>query len=155
VAAKTPALAALERAGVTHRVHEYRHDAWVASYGLEAAEKLGVDPARVFKTLIVDVDGQPWVAIVSVERELDLRALGKRAAMAKVAVAERLTGYVMGGISPLGQRRRLPTILDDSALAFETIYVSGGRRGLEIELAPADLVVVTSAETSEIARSMT
>jgi Cys-tRNA(Pro)/Cys-tRNA(Cys) deacylase len=155
VAAKTPALALLERAGVPHRVHEYRHNASAASYGLEAAGKLGVEPARVFKTLIVDVDGRPHVAIVPVERELDLRSLGKRAAMAKVAEAERLTGYVTGGISPLGQRRRLPTLLDKSALAFDTIYVSGGRRGLEIELAPADLVTLTGAETRTIATRAT
>jgi Cys-tRNA(Pro)/Cys-tRNA(Cys) deacylase len=151
VAAKTPALVALERAGIAYRVHEYLHDPAASSYGLEAAEKIGVEPARVFKTLIVDVDGRPHVAIVPVDRELDLRSLGKRAALAKVVEAERITGYVTGGISPLGQRRRLPTLLDESALAFETIYVSGGQRGLEIELAPGDLVALTSAEVKAIA----
>ena len=151
MAAKTTALAVLERAGVAYRIHEYHHDPQAASYGLEAAEMLGVEPTRVFKTLIVDLDRRPHVAIVPVEKELDLRSLGKRAAMAKVAEAERLTGYVTGGISPLGQRRRLPTLLDESALGFETIYVSGGRRGLEIELAPADLVALTAAETRAIA----
>ena len=151
MAAKTPALVALERAGVAYRVHEYLHDPTATSYGLEAAEKLGVEAARVFKTLLVDIDGRPHVAIVPVERELDLRSLGKRAALAKVAEAERITGYVTGGISPLGQRRRLPTLVDESALVFETIYVSGGRRGLEIELAPSDLVALTSAEVKAIA----
>ena len=153
MAAKTPALVVLERAGVAYRVHEYLHDPAASSYGLEAAEKVGVEAARVFKTLVVDIDGRPHVAIVPVERELDLRSLGKRAAMAKVVEAERLTGYVTGGISPLGQRRRLPTLVDESALAFETIYVSGGRRGLEIELAPSDLVALTSAEVKAIASS--
>ena len=151
MAAKTPALVALERAGVAYRVREYLHDPAASSYGLEAAERLGVEAARVFKTLVVDIDGRPHVAIVPVERELDMRSLGKRAALAKVAEAERITGYVTGGISPLGQRRRLPTLVDESALVFETIYVSGGRRGLEIELAPSDLVALTSAEVKAIA----
>lgn len=151
MASKTPALAVLERAGVPYRLHEYLHDPQAASYGLEAAEKLGVESGRVFKTLIVDVDGKPHVAIVPVEKELDLRSLGKRAAMATVAEAERLSGYVTGGISPLGQRRRLSTLLDESALSFETIYVSGGRRGLEIELTPAHLAQLTGAETRRIA----
>ena len=150
MAPKTPALVVLQRAGVAHRVHEYEHDSQAASYGLEAAEKLRVEPARVFKTLVVDIDGKPHVAIVPVERELDLRSLGKRAAMAKPADAERLTGYVTGGISPLGQRKPLPTLVDVSALAFDTNSVSGGRRGLEIELAPTDLVALISAETRRI-----
>ena len=150
MAAKTPALVALERAGVAYRVHEYLHDPAASSFGLEAAEKLGVDAARVFKTLVVDIDGRPHVAIVPVDRELDLRSLGKRAVMAKVAEAERVTGYVTGGISPLGQRRQLPMLVDESALAFETVYVSGGRRGLEIELAPGDLVALTGAESKAI-----
>ena len=151
MAAKTPALAVLERAGVPYRVHAYEHDPKAAAYGLEAAEKLGVEPARVFKTLIVLLDGKLHVAIVPVERELDLRTLGKRAVMATPAEAERATGYVSGGISPLGQRKALPTLLDASALAFETIYVSGGRRGLEIELAAADLLELTAAEAGPIA----
>src|SRR5258707_1027799 len=113
--ASTPALAVLERAGIAYRVHGYRHDPQAESYGLEAAAKLGVEPGRVFKTLVVNVDGRPHVAVVPVERELDLRSLGKRAAMAKVAEVERLTGYVTGRISPLGQRRRLPALLDASA----------------------------------------
>lgn len=151
MAAKTPALALLERANAPFRVHEYRHDPSAASFGLEAAEKLGVEPARVFKTLVVDVDGKLVVAVVPVEAQLDLRALGKRAAMADPKLAERTTGYMAGGISPLGQRTRLLTLVDESALAFDTIFVSGGRRGLEIELAAADLVALTGAEMRTIA----
>jgi Cys-tRNA(Pro)/Cys-tRNA(Cys) deacylase len=146
----TPAVAAAERAGIAFALHEYAHDAG-AAYGEEAAAKLGLDPARVFKTLVVDRDGELTVAIVPVAATLDLRALGKRAAMAQRAAAERATGYVLGGISPLGQRKRLPTLLDESALAFETIYVSGGRRGLELELAPGDLVALTDATVRSIA----
>jgi Cys-tRNA(Pro)/Cys-tRNA(Cys) deacylase len=147
----TPAIVAAERAGVAFSVHEYAHDPNAASYGLEAAEKLGVDPARVFKTLVADVDGTLTVTIVPVEAQLDLRALGKRASMAETKLAERTTGYVAGGISPLGQRKRLPTLLDESALAFETIHVSAGRRGLEIELAPADLIELTGGRAAAIA----
>jgi len=147
----TPATVAAEKAGVAFSVHEYEHDPKAPSYGLEAADKLGVDPARVFKTLVADVDGTHTVAIVPVEAELDLKALGKRAAMAKPADAERITGYVTGGISPLGQRKRLPLVLDESALAYDTIHVSAGRRGLEIELAPADLLALTGGEARPIA----
>jgi Cys-tRNA(Pro)/Cys-tRNA(Cys) deacylase len=147
----TPAIAAVERAGIAFTVHEYAHDPGVAAYGREAAEKLGLDPARVLKTLVADVDGVLTVAIVPVEAQLDLRALGKRAALADARAAERVTGYVVGGISPLGQRRRLPTVLDASALAHTTVHVSAGRRGLELELAPADLVALTSATVQEIA----
>jgi Cys-tRNA(Pro)/Cys-tRNA(Cys) deacylase len=151
MAAKTPALVAVERAGVEHRVHEYAHDPAAASYGLEAAEKLGVDPARVLKTLVVDLDGKLGVAVLPVKAQLDLRALGKRASLADTRLAERTTGYVTGGISPLGQRKQLPTIVDASALRFPTVYVSGGRRGLEIELASDALVAMTGAETRPIA----
>jgi Cys-tRNA(Pro)/Cys-tRNA(Cys) deacylase len=151
VAAKTRAVEVAERAGIVFRVHAYRHDPG-ATYGPEAAEKLGVAAARVFKTLVVAVDGKPLVAVLSVEAELDLRALGKRAALVKPADAERVTGYVTGGISPLGQRRSLPTLVDESALTWETIYVSAGQRGLEIELAPPDLVRLTGAETLAIAK---
>jgi Cys-tRNA(Pro)/Cys-tRNA(Cys) deacylase len=154
----TPALRAVIRAGVAHRVHSYEHDPAAGSYGLEAAERLGVDPDRVFKTLVSAVDGiGVVVAVVPVAATLDLRALakvagGKRAAMAPGADAERATGYVVGGISPLGQRRRLPTVIDGSADAFETIFVSGGRRGLELELAPADLLRLTGGRLAPIAR---
>jgi len=148
----TPALAAAARAGVAFTVHEYRHDPRAESYGLEAVEKLGLDAARVFKTLVADVDGALTVAVVPVEAKLDLRALGKRARMADASAAERATGYVAGGISPLGQRRALPTVVDASALDHETIHVSAGRRGLELELAPADLVELTGARVAPIAR---
>ena len=149
----TPAIVVAARAGILFTVHEYVHDPKATSYGLEAAEKLGLDPARVFKTLVADADGTLTVAIVPVESQLDLRALGKRAAMADPKLAERTTGYVTGGISPLGQRKRLPTLLDESALAFETIHVSAGRRGLEIELAPADLLALTGGRATPIARA--
>ena len=147
----TPAIVAAERAGIAFTVHTYAHDLTAASYGLEAAEQLGVDPARVYKTLVADVDGILTVAIVPVEAQLDLKALGKRARMADTKLAERTTGYVAGGISPLGQRKRLPTVLDDSALAHDTIHVSAGRRGLEIELAPADLLALTGGRSELIA----
>ena len=150
--ARTPAIVAAERAGTPFEVHEYEHDLRATSYGLEAVEKLGVDPNRVFKTLVADVDGTLTVAIVPVEAQLDLRALGKRTRMADVKAAERATGYVAGGISPLGQRRALPTVVDESALAFDTIHVSAGRRGLELELSAADLVRVTGARVQRIAR---
>ena len=148
----TPAIAAAARAGVVFAVHEYRHDPRTESFGLEAVEKLGLDAARVFKTLVADVDGALTVAVVPVEAQLDLRALGKRARMADASAAERATGYVAGGISPLGQRRALPTVVDASALDHETIHVSAGRRGLELELAPADLVELTGARVAPIAR---
>jgi Cys-tRNA(Pro)/Cys-tRNA(Cys) deacylase len=149
----TPAIVAAERAGIWHRVHEYEHDSRTESYGLEAAQRLGVDPARVLKTLVVDVDGTLTVCVLPVESQLDLRALGKRAAMADPRHAERATGYVTGGISPLGQRRSLPTVVDESALACETVLVSAGRRGLELELAPSDLVRLTSAAARPIVRA--
>ena len=148
---RTPAITAAERAGIAFTVHEYEHDPRAASFGLEAVEKLGLDPARVFKTLVADVDGELTVAVVPVETQLALGALGKRARMADTKTAERATGYVAGGISPLGQRRRLPTIIDESALAFETIHVSAGRRGLELELAPSDLVALTGGRTAAVA----
>jgi Cys-tRNA(Pro)/Cys-tRNA(Cys) deacylase len=152
----TPALQVLERAGVPHTVRPYEHDAGAESFGLEAAEVLGVDPDRVFKTLVAEADGALVVGIVPVSGWLDLKALARavgsrRAAMADPAVAERVTGYVVGGISPLGQRRPLPTVVDESALGHRTILVSAGRRGLDVELAAADLVALTSATTSPIA----
>jgi Cys-tRNA(Pro)/Cys-tRNA(Cys) deacylase len=149
--ARTPAIAAAEKAGLAFAVHEYEHDPSADSYGLEAAEKVGVDPARVFKTLVVSLDGTLAVACVPVELQLDLRALGKRAELADRKRAEAATGYVLGGISPLGQRRKLPTLVDTSALTHETVFVSAGRRGLEIELAPAELVRLTDADVRPIA----
>jgi len=148
---RTPAIVTLERAGVAFTVHEYDHDPRTPSYGLEAVEKLGLDPACVFKTLVADVDGTLTVAVVPVEAQLDLRALGKRARLADAKDAERASGYVAGGISPLGLRRRLPTVVDDSALVFGTIHVSAGRRGLEVELAPGDLIALTGARTAAVA----
>jgi Cys-tRNA(Pro)/Cys-tRNA(Cys) deacylase len=150
--AKTPAIAAAEEAGIAFSVHEYEHDPAAESYGLEAAEQLGLDPATVFKTLVVDVDGKLAVAIVPVATQVDLRSFGKRVVMADGARAESATGYVLGGISPLGQRRPLPTTIDESALEHETIHVSAGRRGLEIALDPNDLVRLTGATVLAIAR---
>ncbi|WP_406295728.1 Cys-tRNA(Pro) deacylase [Embleya sp. NBC_00888] len=154
----TPATVALTREGVTFTVHAYEHAPDAASYGEEAASVLGVPAERVFKTLLADVDGALTVAVVPVAGRLDLKALaaavgGKRAAMADPAAAERATGYVLGGISPLGQKRRHPTVLDDSALTLPTIYVSAGRRGLEIELAPTDLIRLTTATTASVGRT--
>jgi Cys-tRNA(Pro)/Cys-tRNA(Cys) deacylase len=147
----------LAREGVTHRIHEYEHDPRSGSYGLEASEALGIEPERMFKTLVADVDGALTVGVVPVDRQLDLKALaaaagGKKAKMADVAAAERATGYVAGGISPLGQRKRLPVVVDSSALSFATVFCSGGRRGLEIELAPADLVRAANAKVAPIAQ---
>jgi Cys-tRNA(Pro)/Cys-tRNA(Cys) deacylase len=153
----TTATAALERAGIPFTVHEYPHDPRAESYGQEASQALGVSPDRVFKTLVAEVDGVLVTGVVPVEGQLDLKALaaacgGKKAAMAQVAAAERATGYVAGGISPVGQRKRLPVVVDASALGFETVFCSAGRRGLEIELAPADLVKTASATVAEISR---
>jgi Cys-tRNA(Pro)/Cys-tRNA(Cys) deacylase len=154
----TPATVALTRAGVTFTEHAYEHDPAAASYGTEAATVLGLDPAQVFKTLFVSVDARLVVGIVPVSGQLDLKAVaaavgGKRAAMADPATAERATGYVVGGISPVGQRRAHPTVLDDSALGFDTVYVSGGRRGLDLGLSPADLVRVPGATVARIGRA--
>jgi Cys-tRNA(Pro)/Cys-tRNA(Cys) deacylase len=154
----TPATVALTAAGVDFTVHSYDHDPAHPSYGEEAAEAMGVSPDRVFKTLLADVDGALTVAVVPVSGSLDLKALaaavgGKRAAMADPALAERTTGYVRGGISPLGQRKRLPTVLDDSAEAHETICVSAGRRGLEVELTPGDLAKLTDAILAPVGRA--
>jgi len=152
----TPATLALTKAKVAHTVHEYDHDPAAQSYGEEAAEVLGTDPRRVFKTLLATVDGALHVAVVPVAGSLDLKALaaavgGKRAAMADPVLAERTTGYVRGGISPLGQRKRLPTVLDATALDHPTVFVSAGRRGLEVELAPDALAELTAAHVAPIA----
>lgn len=154
--AGTPATTLLQRAGVPHVLHSYVHDPAAASFGLEAAEALGMDPDRVFKTLMATLDGSLAVAVVPVSSSLDFKKFaaalgGKRAAMADPEVAQRRTGYVLGGISPLGQKQANPTVLDASALGFGTILVSGGRRGLDIEIAPGDLVELTQAATARIA----
>ena len=153
----TPATLALTAAGIRFTPHAYEHDPANTNFGLEAAERLGLDPDSVFKTLMADVDGRLAVGIVPVTARLDLKALastlgGRRAAMADPAVAQRRTGYVLGGISPIGQKSRHDTVLDETAELFDTIYVSGGRRGFDIELAPSDLVTVTAAIVAAIAR---
>lgn len=153
----TPATVALTGAGVPFTLHPYIHDPRAASYGAEAAQALGVPPDRVLKTLMADLDGRLVVGIVPVDAQLDLKALartltGNRAVLAEVRVAERATGYVAGGISPVGQKRPHPTVLDESALGHDTVFVSAGRRGLDLEIAPGDLVQVTGAITAAIAR---
>ena len=155
----TPAVAALDAAKIAYTLHAYDFDDTPGQIGLQAAAAMGVAPGRVFKTLIAIVDDQELVvAILAVDRELDLKALakaagGKRAAMADVAAAERATGYVKGGISPLGQRRRLQIFLDRAALELATIIVNGGRRGLQVELAGLDLLAATGGTTAAIARA--
>jgi Cys-tRNA(Pro)/Cys-tRNA(Cys) deacylase len=151
----TTATVALERAGISFIMHEYAHDPRHESYGLEASQALGISPERVFKTLIAEVDGTLVTGVVPVTGQLDLKALaaaagGKKAAMAPVPAAERATGYVAGGISPVGQRKRLPVLIDTSAMSFTTVFCSGGRRGLVIELAPADLVRAADATVARI-----
>jgi Cys-tRNA(Pro)/Cys-tRNA(Cys) deacylase len=148
---ETPATRAARAAGIAFSVHEYAHDPGAPSFADEAADALGLDPATVFKTLVVERSGELAVCIVPADARLDLKAVGKGAQMADPKRAERVTGYVVGGISPLGQRRRLRTLLDESALAHDTIHVSAGRRGLEIELAPDDLVALTAAEVRGLA----
>lgn len=152
----TPATLALRAAGIPFVEHSYDHDPAVTSYGLEAAAVLQLDPERVFKTLVADVDGRLVVGIVPVTGKLDLKALavaagGKKASMADPAVAERRTGYVVGGISPIGQKTRHATVLDETAELWDTVFVSGGRRGLDLEVAPTDLIAITDAIVADIA----
>ena len=156
----TPAIKTAEKARIVFTVHDYEHDPNADSYGLEAAAALGVDETRVFKTLLVSLQGGTAplaVGIVPVESQLDLKAFAavagaKKASMADSKQAERVTGYVVGGISPLGQKKSLPTIIDSSATEFDTVYVSAGRRGLEIELAPNDLQALCTATLANIKR---
>ena len=145
--AATPAIAVLEREGVDYRLHEYEFDSRAEAYGLEAAEKLGLLPEQVFKTLVVAVDDGFAFALIPVAERLDTKAVGKRARMADPSDAERVTGYVKGGTSVLGGRRRLPVLLDESALGQPTIVLNAGRRGLQMELAPGELVRLTGART--------
>jgi len=152
----TPATALLTRERVAHQVRTYDVDPATPDYGGAVAAELGVAPERLFKTLVTEVDGVLTVAVVPVIGEVDLKALataagGKRANLADRTLAERTTGYVRGGISPLGQRKRLPTIIDASAETFETVFISAGRRGLQVELAPADLIRLTNAQLAPIA----
>lgn len=156
-AAGTPATAALTAAGIPFSVHPYEHDPAAPSFGLEAAEALGVDAERVFKTLLAETELGLVVGVVPVTGMLDLKALAsaagaKRAGMADPAAAERRTGYVVGGISPIGQRQRHLTVVDETAQLYETVFVSGGRRGLDIELAPADLLTATRAVYAALAK---
>ncbi len=151
----TPAVVLLDRDGADYTLHTYSHDARADSYGAEAAAALGVPSERLFKTLIAIVDGALICAVVPVAGHLDLKALGrsvggKRAAMADPSAAERATGYVVGGISPLGQKSRLPVVVDESAALYATVFVSAGRRGLQVELAPTDLVRLTAATVADI-----
>jgi len=153
----TPAVEAARKAGIAFDLLEYEHDPSQTSFGLEAVEVLGLPGEQVFKTLVAEVDGKLAVGVVPVTAQLDLKALasavgGRKAAMAAAGAAQRATGYVLGGISPLGQKRRLPTVVDESAQAFERVYVSAGRRGLEIALAPADLVALAGATFAPVAR---
>jgi Cys-tRNA(Pro)/Cys-tRNA(Cys) deacylase len=152
----TPATTALIDAGLAFTLHPYEHHDNNTNFGVEAASALGVDETRIFKTLVTDIGGQLAVAVIPVARQLDLKALAaafgtKKATMSDPTVAARSTGYVVGGISPIGQRLALPTVVDASADDFETIFVSAGRRGLQVELAPADLRAVTGAQTAAIA----
>ncbi len=151
----TPAINAAKKAKITIVLREYEHDPACTSYGLEAAEKLGVDPKRVFKTLVADLGAELVVAVIPVQGMLGLKQLAKaagakKAAMADKSLAERSTGYVLGGVSPLGQKKRLRTFIDSSAQSHATILVSGGRRGLDIELAPADLARMTGANFAQL-----
>jgi Cys-tRNA(Pro)/Cys-tRNA(Cys) deacylase len=156
VATGTPATALLAREKIAHTLHPYDHDPRAEAFGDEAAAALGIPATRIFKTLIATLDGRLVCAVVPVAGRLDLKALaaalgGKRAELADPKQAERATGYVVGGISPLGQKTRLPVVIDASALEFETMCVSAGKRGLQVELAPADVVRLTSATTAPIA----
>jgi Cys-tRNA(Pro)/Cys-tRNA(Cys) deacylase len=147
----TPAVEAAKRAGIAFELHEYEGvEVGEGDYAVAVAEALGLPPGRLFKTLVASVDGALAVFVVPGDRQLDLRAVGKRAALADKAAAERTTGYAVGGISPLGQRRRLPTTVDESALGWDTVLVSAGRRGLQIELAPGDLVRLTNARVAPL-----
>jgi Cys-tRNA(Pro)/Cys-tRNA(Cys) deacylase len=149
----TPAVQAAKRAGITFRLHEYDGvEVGEGDYAAAVAAALGRPPAQLYKTLVASVDGQLAVFVVPADRQLDLRAVGKRAELAGKAEAERATGYVVGGISPLGQRKRLPATIDASVYEWETILVSAGRRGLQIELAPSDLIALTGARVGEITR---
>jgi Cys-tRNA(Pro)/Cys-tRNA(Cys) deacylase len=154
----TPGINVVRKAGIAHEVHEYSHDDSCESYGLEAAEKLGVEPERVFKTLVVNLDKATMaVGVIPVSSMLNMKRMAKacgakKAAMASQAEVERATGYVLGGVSPLGQKKRLKTIIDSSAMDFGTVLVSAGRRGMDIELDPRDLAKLTSATFADISQ---
>lgn len=153
----TPATVALTAAGVAYSQHVYEHDPAAPSYGLEAAAVLGLPTEQVFKTLVVDTGAGLAVGVVPVAGSLDLKAMAevlgvKKVTMADPAAAQRSSGYVLGGVSPVGQKRALPTVVDESVEAFDVVYVSGGRRGLDLGLSPTDLVRVTGAVLADVAR---
>ena len=149
----TPAVQAAKRAGITFQLHEYEGvEVGEGDYGKAVAQALSLPPGQLYKTLVAKVDGELAVFVVPADSQLDLRAVGKRAGLAGKAEAERATGYVIGGISPLGQRKQLPATIDASVYEWETIFVSAGRRGLQIELAPADLIALTGARVAELTR---
>jgi len=153
----TPAVRLLRSRGIHHALHEYAHDPAAESYGLEAAEKIGADPDRVFKTLVVRLDARGLaVGVVPVSRQLNLKRMAqacgaRKAALADPADVQRATGYVLGGVSPLAQKKRLPTVIDGTARGFDTVFVSAGRRGMDIELAPGDLAALTGAGFADLA----
>ncbi|MDG1752715.1 MAG: Cys-tRNA(Pro) deacylase [Thalassotalea sp.] len=152
----TPAVKLLDKLKIPYQLHQYHHDETAASYGLEAAEKLAVDAAQIFKTLVVETENKSLaVAIIPVEKQLNLKGFAKSLNCKKVTMADpkrvqSTTGYVLGGVSPLGQKKRLLTVIDDSADQLKTIFISGGKRGLEIEISPTDLVKVLNAKTNAI-----
>ena len=155
--AGTGAILALQKAGITPVIHTYEHDERAQAWGLEAAQALGLDPARVFKTLLVSHEKSLAVVVIPVASRLDLKAIAKqlgwkKAELADPALAQRTTGYVVGGISPLGQKKALPTLIDASAATHETVFVSGGRRGLDLELDPQVLAQLTKASFAEVAK---
>lgn len=156
MAKTTPATLALRKAGVAFTLHTYDYDPDAGRVGLQAAESLGADPARVLKTLMAQVDGRPVCAVLASDQEVAMKKLaavfgGKAAAMMKPADAERLTGYRVGGVSPFGQKRAVPTVVDEAALLQDLVFVNGGQRGLQAQLAPADLVAALGAKVAEIA----
>ena len=155
--AGTGAILALQEAGITPVIHAYEHDERAQAWGLEAAQALGLDPARVFKTLLVSHEKALAVVVIPVASRLDLKAIAKqlgwkKAQLADPDLAQRTTGYVVGGISPLGQKKALPTLIDASAATHETVFVSGGRRGLDLELDPQVLAQLTKASFAEVAK---
>lgn len=157
MATSTPATKALEKAGISFSITQYDYDPGDERVGLQAARAIGEDPARVFKTLMAELDGKPVCAVVPSDHEVNMKKLakalgGKSAAMMPPVKAERLTGYKVGGISPLGQRKRVPTVLDASAHAHDEIYINGGQRGLQIRIAPADLIKALGAEAVDVIR---
>ena len=154
----TPAIKLLKKQKIPHTIHEYKHDSSVHSYGEEAAQKMGVDPKSVFKTLVVQSDKMMAVGIVPVISTLNLKSMAKALGVKKVAMAdpknvENTTGYILGGVSPLGQKKRLKTLIDESAFEYESIFVSAGKRGLEVEVNPQDLEKLLQADKAKIAEN--